>query len=140
LLVVRLTIAAHERAWRATGLVYPRGLAGSATGFGGLLATGVLALAFLAPAAPATASAIDRLRAIVQTQPPLAALEQARREPERLFAGVPGQGRDAEAGFASSMTLQEEFRPGPEIVAEIKAARGRYWRAITYGDYTGRGW
>src|SRR5206468_6189028 len=36
--------------------------------------------------------------------------------------------------------LQEEFRPGPEIVAEIKAARGRYWRAITYGDYTGRGW
>jgi transglutaminase-like putative cysteine protease len=140
LLVVRLTLAAHERAWRATGLAYPRGLASSATGFGGLLATGVLALAFLAPAGPAAASAIERLRAIAPSQPPLAALEQARSELERLFAGVPGQSRDAEAGFTGSLPLQEEFRPGPEIVAEIKAARGRYWRAITYGEYTGRGW
>jgi transglutaminase-like putative cysteine protease len=140
LLVVRLTLAAHERAWRATGLSYPRGLAGSATGFGGLLATGVLALAFLAPAAPAAAGAIDRLRAIVQSQPPLEALEQVRAELERVFAGVPGQGRDSELGFGGTMTLQEEFRPGPRIVAEIRSARGRYWRAITYGDYTGRGW
>jgi transglutaminase-like putative cysteine protease len=140
LLVVRLTLAAHERAWRATGLVYPRGLAGSVTGFGGLLATGLLALAFLAPAGPAAASAIERLRAIAQSQPPLATLEQARSELERLFAGVPGQGRDAEAGFNGTLTLKEEFRPGPEIVAEIKAVRGRYWRAITYGEYTGRGW
>jgi transglutaminase-like putative cysteine protease len=140
LLVVRLTVAAHERAWRATGLAYPRGLAGSATAFGSLLALGVLALAFLAPAAPAAASALDRLRTIAQSQPPLAAVEQARSELERLFAGVPGQGRDSDTGFGGSLTLQEEFRPGPEIVAEIRAARGRYWRAITYGDYTGRGW
>jgi len=140
LLVVRLTIAAHERAWRATGLIYPRGLATSATGFGSLLATGVLALAFLVPSAPAAAGALDRLRTIAQSRPPIEAVEQARSELERLFAGVPGQGRDSEMGFTGTLTLQEEFRPGPEIVAEIRSPRGRYWRAITYGDYTGRGW
>lgn len=138
LLVVHLNVAAQERLWRRGGLVYPR------RGAAGILAVGVgLSLllyigAFVLPSHDATQALIERARTLGDTRGgPLAEL---RAELGRLFAGVPGQSRDAASGFASTMTLKGEFHLGPDVVADVVAPRGRYWRAVAYERYTGRGW
>jgi len=138
LLVARLQLVARERGWRASGLGYPRGLANGALPAGLALSVGLLAVAFLLPAAPTLKAALDRLRQAAQAQGPPAALEGVRDELERLFGGVPG--RDSASGFTGNLELRGEFQPGAEVVAEVVAARGRYWRAVTFEGYTGRGW
>jgi hypothetical protein len=140
LLVARLHLAAQEWAWRAHGFAYPRGVGGSSMSAGTALAVALLGVAFLLPNGPSVQRQVDQVRAMAERHDALGPLNEARAELERLFGGIPARDVDAASGFGSSLTLQGEFKLGPELVAEVQSPRGRYWRAVTFQDYTGRGW
>jgi transglutaminase-like putative cysteine protease len=141
LLVVRLTALGQARRWRALGVVHPAPLPILVLPFG-VAATGLLlGLAFLLPARPLQSRLLEPLRTRLETTS--SPLGDARADVERALAEVRGQPEAAPyplAGFAGTMTLQGEFRLSPEPIAHVAAARGRYWRAATYEQYTGRGW
>jgi transglutaminase-like putative cysteine protease len=137
-LVAQLSAGAHERAWRRAGLGYARSLPFSALPAALVVALLLVGASLLLPTSSAAQTSVDRLRALGQAGGgrPLAELKA---ELQRLFGGVTGSIAE-NGGFAGQMTLQGEFRAGQEVVAEVTAPRGRYWRAVTYQAYTGRGW
>lgn len=136
LLVAQLSAAAQERAWHRVGLSYSRWLPASALPVGLIVSLTLVVATFLLPSSSAAESA-ERLRTLgaAGAEP----LTELKAELQRLFSGVTGATPER-GGFNDQMTLQSEFRGGPEIVADVSAPRGRYWRAVTYQDYTGRGW
>jgi transglutaminase-like putative cysteine protease len=141
LLIVRLTALSQARRWRALGVVHPAPLPTLVLPFG-LAATGLLlGLAFMLPAQALESRLLEPLRdRLENTSSPLG---DARLEIEHALGetrNLPQAAPYPLAGFTGAMTLQGEFHLGPEPVAHVAAARGRYWRAVTYEQYTGRGW
>jgi transglutaminase-like putative cysteine protease len=138
LLVVQSNAANQEHAWRRAGLGYPRSLPFSALPAGLAAALLLVAGAMLLPTGSAAQASAEQLRSLADAgDGPLA---EVKAELSRMFGGIQGSSTQLSSAFGSQLTLQSEFHLGQEVVAEVAAARGRYWRAVTYQEYTGRGW
>jgi transglutaminase-like putative cysteine protease len=139
LLVARATALGRARRWREAGAEPPGALPLAALPVGLAAAAALVGGAFLLPTEPVLERALDPLKERLEsTSSPLG---DARIELERLAA----RNRRLDApyplsGFGDAMTLQSQFRLGQQQIAHVSAPRGRYWRAITYQAYTGRGW
>jgi transglutaminase-like putative cysteine protease len=141
LLVVRLRTLGEAWRWRALGVVHPAPLPTLVLPFG-LAATGLLlGLAFLVPSGELEARLLGPLRDRLASTPGPLGDVRLEIEPSLGAPWSPAGGAPYPlAGFASTMSLQGELHLGADPIAHVVAARGRYWRAVTYEEYTGRGW
>src|SRR3954447_4040527 len=58
----------------------------------------------------------------------------------QLYQGLKRQSVPASSNFGSDLTLSGARNVGDNMIFQVSAARGRYWRAVVYDTFTGRGW
>ncbi len=58
----------------------------------------------------------------------------------RVFASLDTYSRTFANPFGSRINLGGPLNLGNEILFDVKAPEGRYWRAVTYDRYTGEAW
>lgn len=134
LLIVRSYLYDQEQEWRKHGVTYNPDLAIDFLRDGALFAVVVILLAWMLPAA------IEK-----RTFNPLLArlgapLGEAQQTWGRLFASLNYRPATASSWFGKSMTFQGPLRLSDELVMEVEALKGRYWRAVVFDKYSSAGW
>ncbi len=59
---------------------------------------------------------------------------------QRLYQGLNRRPADEAANFTDSLTLGGERNVTDEPVFQVQALKARYWRAVVFDTYDGRGW
>ncbi len=66
--------------------------------------------------------------------------EQTSQEINRLYQGLNRREVASGGAFGRSLTLGGERNVGDSLLFNISTAQGRYWRAVVFDTYTGKGW
>ncbi|MCZ7567226.1 MAG: DUF3488 and transglutaminase-like domain-containing protein [Ardenticatenaceae bacterium] len=134
LLIVRSYIYDQEEEWRSHGVTYNPDLGIAFLRDGALFAVGMILLAWLLPAA------IEKRTfnpVLARFGAPLGEVQQTW---SRLFASLNYRPAIASSWFGKSMIFQGPLRLSDELVMEVEAPRGRYWRAVVFDKYSSAGW
>lgn len=134
LLIIRSFLYDQEEEWRTNGVTYNPDLVLDFFRDGALFAVAVIFLAWMLPAAIEKRTfnpVLARLGA------PLGEVQQTW---GRLFASLNYRPATASSWFGKSMTFQGPLRLTDELVMEVEALRGRYWRAVVFDKYSSAGW
>ena len=59
---------------------------------------------------------------------------------QRLYQGLNRQASDQAANFTDNLSLGGERNVTGELVFQVQALKARYWRAVVFDTYDGRGW
>ena len=134
LLVARVQAVRRQDEWRRRSVSYDSNLASLTSSDSFFLTIGVLFVAFLLPTGgllPAANGGYESMRS------PLQSFED---DFNRLFAGLPAR---REIGFRlwdDVMAFQGTIKPTTNQVLAVESPVPMYWKARTYGTYTGKGW
>lgn len=133
ILLIRVALREREWEWREAKVIYPPDSAFDFLRDGAIFSLVVLALAWLIPMAP-----FDLLSSGDWGGESLG--DKVQRQFSRLFS-LHSYGTDASyAAFGDRLTLQGALDLGSEVVMVVQPPVGRYWRAMVYDEYDGRGW
>lgn len=66
--------------------------------------------------------------------------EATSQELNRLYQGLNRRTEAASGAFGRQLDLGGPRNVGNQVIFNVRAEAGRYWRAVTYDTYTGRGW
>ena len=134
LLVARIQAVRRQSHWDRRGIKYDEGLRSLTLSDSFFLGLGVIAIAFLLPAAGTWSTATGAYESLRR---PLVTLED---DFNRLFAGLPAR-RDI--GFRiwdDVMAFQGTISPGDSHTLLVESPVPMYWKARTYDTYTSQGW
>ncbi len=134
ILLIRVTLSGREKEWREAKVIYPPDSALDFLRDGAIFSLVVLALAWLMP--------ITTLDLFLSPNWGRESLwDRAQHQFSRLFSSLRGYGTSASyAAFGDRLTLHGAVELGSEVVMVAQAPAGRYWRAMVYDEYDGRGW
>jgi transglutaminase-like putative cysteine protease len=134
MLAVRNNLAQREVDWRAARVRYAMDIGLDFLRDGVIFAALVLALAFFIP----NATGQGQLEALVR--PLERPWERVKAEWNRLFHSLQYPSQPSYAAFGKSLALTGPVNLGDSVIMDVRASAGRYWRAVVYHTYTGRGW
>jgi transglutaminase-like putative cysteine protease len=134
LLAVRSNLAQREVDWRAARVRYAMDIGLDFLRDGVIFAALVLALAFFLP----STGSQGQLEALVR--PLERPWERVKAEWNRLFHSLQYPSQPSYAAFGKSLALSGPVNLGDSVIMDVRAPAGRYWRAVVYHTYTGRGW
>ncbi|MFN8446016.1 MAG: transglutaminaseTgpA domain-containing protein [Caldilineaceae bacterium] len=133
-LLVRTNLAEKQRIWREQRIYFSQDITWDFMRNGLIYALVVLALAVIVPnlgSNPIIRSALSPISdRWMRTQ----------QEVSRLYEGMNRRVTTTQAGFGSQMQLGGERNVGSTWLYSVQAIQPRYWRAVVYDEYTGRGW
>jgi transglutaminase-like putative cysteine protease len=66
--------------------------------------------------------------------------EQTSQDINRLYQGLNRRELASNGTFGRSLTLGGERNVGDSLLFNVATAQGRYWRAVVFDTYTGKGW
>jgi len=134
ILLIRVALSGREREWRGAKVIYPPDSALDFLRDGAIFSLVVLALAWLMPI-----TTLDLFRSPDWGGEGL--WDKAQHQFSRLFSSLRSYGTSASyAAFGDRLTLHGTVELGSEVVMVVEAPEGRYWRAMVYDEYDGRGW
>ena len=134
MLAVRSNLAQQEANWRATKVRYAMDISLDFLRDGVIFVALVLALAFLLPSV-ASQGHLDPL--VKPFEEPWGRVKHGW---NRLFNSLQYPSQQSYAAFGKSLALSGPVSLGDSVIMDIRAPAGRYWRAVVYHTYTGRGW
>ena len=134
MLAVRNNLSQREVAWRAARVRYAMDIGLDFLRDGVIFSALVLALAFMLP----SAASEGRLELLVR--PLERPWERVKAEWNRLFNSLQYPSQPSYAAFGKSLPLSGPVNLGDSVIMDVRAPAGRYWRAVVYHTYTGRGW
>ena len=133
ILLIRVALSGREKEWRGAKVIYPPDSALDFLRDGAIFSLVVLALAWLMPI-----TTLDLFRS--QDWGGEGLSDKAQHQFNRLFS-LRSYGTSASyAAFGNRVTLHGAVELGSEVVMVVQAPAGRYWRAMVYDEYDGRGW
>ena len=134
LLVARIQVVRRQTQWRERNVTYDTYLGSLTFSDSFLIGVAVIVIAFLLPVSggwtPAT-NAYESMRS------PLASWED---DFNRLFAGLPARRPLGYRIWDDVMAFQGTINPATTQVLVVESEVAMYWKARTYGTYTGKGW
>ena len=134
LLVARIQVVRRQDQWRERNVTYDTHLGSLTFSDSFFVGVAVIVIAFLLPVAggwtPAT-NAYESMRS------PLASWED---DFNRLFAGLPARRPLGYRIWDDVMAFQGAINPATTQVLVVESEVPMYWKARTYGTYTGKGW
>lgn len=134
-LLVRTNLAEKQRIWREQRIYFSQDITWDFMRNGFIYALVVLALAVIVPNVGRVPFVRDALVPITDRW------MQTQQEVSRLYEGMTRRsGSGAQAGFGSQFNLGGERNVGDTWLFTVQAIAPRYWRAVVYDEYTGRGW
>jgi len=134
MLAVRNNLAQREDSWRADKVRYAMDIGLDFLRDGLIFALVVLALSFYVPGAASKGQLEPLFR-------PLERPWQAfKAEWNRVFSSLQYPSQPGYNAFGRTLALSGPVALTDTVVMDIKAPDGRYWRAVAYHKYTGRGW
>jgi transglutaminase-like putative cysteine protease len=131
---VRTSLAFYQQEWRVAKVGYSSELVYAFFRAGLTITVLAIFLAWVAPAALASRPVQDVWDKV--TQP----WQQLKDESTRLFQDLNYQNEPATIYFARSMRFSGAVALTDAPVMDINAATGRYWRVMSFHEYTGDGW
>jgi transglutaminase-like putative cysteine protease len=134
LLVVRTSLAFYQQEWRVAKVGYSSELVYAFFRAGLTITVLAIFLAWVAPAALASRPVQDVWDRV--TEP----WQQLKDESTRLFQDLNYQNEPATIYFARAMRFSGAVELTDAPVMDIRAATGRYWRVMSFHEYTGDGW
>lgn len=134
LLIVRTYLFEQEREWRANGVSFSPDLSFDFLRDGTIFAVAIIILAWVAPTAVESGKFNPWL---ARMGAPLGAAQQ---NWNRLFAALNYRSTPGGSWFGRSMTFRGPLQLSDEMVMEVKANGGRYWRAVVFDRYSSAGW
>lgn len=135
LFVIRTNLLEQEERWRSSDIFYSNDIHLDFFREGAIFAVTILALAWFLPTAISNADVNPFLTRIGQPW------GRAQQEWNRLFSSLNYQGRTGSGTwFGTSMTFHGPLNRSNRLVMTVRAAQGRYWRAIVLDEYTSAGW
>lgn len=66
--------------------------------------------------------------------------EETSQDLNRLYQGLNRREESAGSSFGRSLTLGGERDVGDRLIFNVQTSASRYWRAVTYDTFDGRGW
>lgn len=134
ILLIRVALSGREKEWRGAKVIYPPDSALDFLRDGAIFSLVVLALAWLMPI-----TAFDLFRSPDWGGEGL--WDRAQHQFSRLFSSLRSyQTSGSYAAFGDRLTLHGAVELSSEVVMVVQAPSGRYWRAMVYDEYDGRGW
>jgi len=134
ILLIRAALSGREKEWRGAKVIYSPDSALDFLRDGAIFSLVVLALAWLMPI-----TALDLFPSPDWGGEDL--WDKAQNQFTRLFSSLRSyQTSTSYAAFGDSLTLHGAVELGSEVVMVVRAPAGRYWRAMVYDEYDGRGW
>lgn len=134
LYTVRSNIYLRQLEWKSAQVRYDSEISLDFMRAGVILALVATTIAWIAPGARAGVSMTNVLK---WTDEPW---EEVREWWNRVFSSLDTYNRTVANPFGSRINLGGPLNLGNEILFDVKAPRGRYWRAATYDRYTGEAW
>jgi len=133
-LLIRVALSRREKEWRGARVIYSPDSAIDFIRDGAVFSLVVLALAWLMPI-----TTLDLFRSPDWGGEGL--WDKAGHHFNRLFSSLRSYGTSASyAAFGDRLTLHGAVELGSEVVMVVQAPTSRYWRAMVYDEYDGRGW
>lgn len=135
ILLVRTNLAEKQRIWREQRIYFSQDITWDFMRNGLYYAIAVLALAVLIPN-------LGRNPVVRQALTPLSdQWNKTQQEVSKLYGDLNRRVTNtSQAGFGSQMQLGGERNVGNTWLFSVRAIQPRYWRAVVYDEYTGRGW
>lgn len=133
-LIVRINFQRRETEWTRRRITYTSDVSFDFLRDGVVIALLVVVLAWVLPGK----TDVDALTRIGdRLEHPLSTLQA---EWNRMFASLTSHVTREEIAFGRYMTFSGAVHLGDTPVMDITADEGRYWRAVAYDFYGGRGW
>ena len=133
-LVVKINFQRREAEWASRRITYTSDVSFDFLRDGMIIALLVIVLAWALPVATST----DTMARIGDRwERPWRAVQE---EWNRMFASLTSHVERGETTFGRIMTFSGTVNLGDTPIADIEADEGRYWRAVAYDFYGGRGW
>lgn len=134
-LLVRTNLAEKQRIWREQRIYFSQDISWDFMRNGLYYAIVVLAMAIIIPD-------LGRNPVVRQALTPITdRWMQTQQEVSKLYEGMNRrQTTSAQAGFGNQFQLGGERNVGNQFLFSVHAIQPRYWRAVVYDEYTGRGW
>jgi len=133
-LLVRTNLSEQQLRWRDRRVVVAQELTWEYVRTGLTYAAIVLTIAWLLPGL-GRSSQVRQMLAPVNEQ-----WETAQQEVNRLYQGLNRRTDPTGAAFGRSLSLGGPRNVGDRFLFTVEASSGRYWRAVTFDTWTGRGW
>jgi len=134
LLVVRSSLAFYQQEWRVAKVGYSTELVYAFFRAGLTITVVAILLAWVAPAALASRPMQEVWDKV--TEP----WQQLKDESNRLFQDLNYQNKPATIYFARAMKFGGAVELTDAPVMDVRASTGRYWRVMSFHEYTGDGW
>jgi transglutaminase-like putative cysteine protease len=133
-LLVRANLSEQQLRWRDGRVVVANDLTWEFVRTGLTYSVIVLAVAWLLPG-------LGRSMQVRQLLSPInEQWESAQQEVTRLYQGLNRREDPGSAAFGRSLSMGGPRTVGDNFVFNVEASAGRYWRAVTFDTWTGRGW
>jgi hypothetical protein len=134
LYIVRTNVYLRELEWQDAKVNYNTELRFDFVRSGTILASAALLVMVLAPGASASPHIGDMWQGITDMR------DNVRTTVTRLFSSLDARGRGIGNPFGNRAVLGGPRDLGNEVLFDVQAPSGRYWRAIVYDRYTGSDW
>ena len=134
LLLAWTNLIANRQRWRAFRITFSQDIAFDFMRTGVVYTLAIISFAFVAPSLGRNANFHQFLSPINQRW------EAATQEWNQLYQGLNRQERLVATGFTKSLSLGGARNVSDSAVFQVQAAKGRYWRAVTFDTFTGRQW
>jgi transglutaminase-like putative cysteine protease len=134
LLLTRTNLSEQQLRWRDQRVYVSQEIGWDFVRTGLTYSVIVLTIAWLAPGLGRSAQ-VRQLFAPINEQ-----WEETSLDLNRLYQGLNRRAEPGSAAFGRSLSLGGERNVGDSLVFNVKTAAGRYWRAVVYDTYDGRGW
>jgi len=134
LLLAWANLIANRQRWRAFRIIFSQDIAYDFMRTGVLYTLAIITFAFVAPSLGRNARFHQFLAPINQRW------EATTQEFNRLYEGLNRQERLVATGFTKSLSLGGARNVTDRAVFQVQTAKGRYWRAVTFDNFTGRQW
>lgn len=134
LYVVRTNVHLRELEWRNCRVNYSTDVRVDFVRSGTILASIALLAMVIAPGANASPHIEDLWSGIEEAR------DNMRTTVSRLFASLDVRGRGVGNPFTNRTALGGPRSLGNEVLFDVRARSGRYWRAMVYDRYTGSSW
>ena len=133
LLIVRTHLYLQEKEWRAARVSYNPDIGFDFLRDGAIFAVLVIILAWHSPT-----NALPRLYDLLNTfEEPVSRMQS---QFNRLFSTLHYDWRSGTATFGTTLALSGPVNLSDTPIMDVATDGRRYWRAVVYDKYTGRGW
>ncbi|MGB5049766.1 MAG: transglutaminaseTgpA domain-containing protein [Caldilineaceae bacterium] len=134
LLLAWANLIANRQRWRALRITFSQDIAFDFMRTGVFYTLVIITIAFVAPSLGRNVRFNQFLAPINERW------ESTTQEFNRLYEGLNRQQRMVASGFTRSLSLGGARNVTDAAVFQVASSTGRYWRAVTFDEFTGRQW